>query len=69
MEIIYLDVIAIAQHIDMHDDLVSNDDNIYLFDCCSFSIKKALCRRAIIKISQNNEILSRKGNYYWSGEW
>lgn len=29
MEIIYLDVIAIAQHIDMHDDLVSNDDNIY----------------------------------------
>lgn len=55
MEVIYLDVIAIAQHIDLHDDLVSNDDTIHLFDCCCrFSIKKVQCRRAIIKISQNN---------------
>lgn len=31
MEVFYLDVIAIAQHIDLHDDLVSNDDTIHLF--------------------------------------
>lgn len=58
MEVTYVNLIAIAQRIDLHNDFVS-DDNIYLFNRCSFSIKKVPCRRAIIKIVQNNEIRLR----------